>query len=120
MNDLQTSIFDPPDEIRHPAQNAVGQHRTNGPQTSIDAAKAIRPESGKQRMAVLSLLVDSGDVGMTRHEIAHFGVIALQSVCGRVAELVRADFAWVSKNKRRQGRSIVFATERGRKKAVGC
>ena len=67
--------------------------------TSIAAAEAIREMAGTLRCKVFVYIVEQGDRGATRQEIADALEMRIQTVCGRVGELLRMGLIW-------QGREI--------------
>ena len=61
-----------------------------GSETSREAALSVKKDVSRLHRLVLSALAASPD-GLTRHELAFITDLSLQSICGRVNELIRAD-----------------------------
>jgi hypothetical protein len=111
---LQDSLFDPVAPIDRVTQPRVGHHHRNASKTETNAAKAIVNVSGGQRRTILESIVKTGWIGHTRQEIADFNGILLQSVCGRVKELLDAGYIYETRRERNGG-AVLAATERGTK-----
>jgi len=75
---IQTTFLDNPPLPPH-----------NSTPTSVAAAEAIKPRAGTKRAAVLDDIRGQGIVGATREEISLRLNIKIQTVCGRVHELVK-------------------------------
>jgi hypothetical protein len=114
MNKLQDSLFDPATPIDRVTQPRAGHHHKNASKTEMNAAKAIVSVSGGIRRDVLEAIVNSGWVGITRQEISDFHDVLLQTVCGRVKELLDANYIYETRRER-NGRAVLAATERGTK-----
>lgn len=84
MKPFQPSLFDsqPRHRTRRPPHN--------GTPTSIAAAESIAPFTGAQASKVAEFIRSRGKQGATRQEIADGLQMRLQSVCGRVNELLRS------------------------------
>lgn len=76
--------------LSDPDEDTPGKARTDGQQTSRDAAYAITPKTGTQRRAVLDLVAASGAGGMIHLEMEHalHGKASPSSVRTRCSELV--------------------------------
>jgi hypothetical protein len=99
-----------------PTANADPSMRRPAPyqpasETSREAAHAIEPHAGTQRKAVYDELVRAGAGGRTRQEIADAIGMKLQSVCGRVSELISAGLAREPDGARRDKRQVVVARD---------
>lgn len=68
--------------------------------TSVAAAVAIDEMAGTQRYDVLCFIRENAGKGVTRQEIAVALELTLQSVCGRVGELIGQGFVWQGKETR--------------------
>lgn len=103
MTPIQDSLLDIPRGpwIRHDA-----------PATSRDAAKRLAPHCADQELDVLKAICESEN-GLTRLEIHIKHGIKLQSVCGRVKELVEKGFIEVTSD-RRNGGGVIIETTAGR------
>jgi hypothetical protein len=111
----QASLFTEPDgAITRLDQSRLGHHHRNASKTEMRAARAQVHVGAGRRRQVLQAIVASGDTGLTRQEVTDFHGILLQSVCGRVKELLDADFVFET-SRERQGRAVLCATERGRR-----
>lgn len=80
-----------------------------GSRTSEAAAVRIAPRVPTMREHVRLFLVSRGEYGATRQEIADALGMRLQSICGRVAELVERKQA-VATERRRESREVLIAT----------
>ena len=61
-----------------------------GSETSRQAALSIKKDVSRLQRLILAALAASPD-GLTRYELVFTTDLSLQSVCGRVNELIRAD-----------------------------
>lgn len=61
----------------------------NGTPTSRAAAESCEPQAGTDRRRVLDYVAGRGSEGATRDEIAAALQLKIQTVCGRVNDLVR-------------------------------
>jgi hypothetical protein len=101
----QPNLWDPP-----AAPRKRRRHRTAT--TSSDALDRVRPVRPRVRQIVLDTVRGYGP--MTRHEIADATGISLQSVCGRVAELMSSgeirEQVVAGRKIVRDGRHVLVAT----------
>lgn len=81
-----------------------------GSQTSEAAAVRVTPRGPTMRDHVRLYLVSRGAYGATRQEIADALGMRLQSVCGRVAELLERTQV-VATARRRDSREVLVAKE---------
>lgn len=115
MRALQDSLFDPAGPIDRVTQPRVGHHHRDATETERRAAQAQVALGGKRRLQVLKVIVDAGVAGVTRQEIADLYGIPIQSVCGRVKELLDGQFVVQSGTRERHGRRVLLASQRGRR-----
>ena len=108
----EESLFASPQPITRVDEVRAGLSHREPCQTEARAAVAIRPVSGKRRRQVMEIIAGAGFTGITRQEIADMHCIGIQSVCGRVKELIDGDYV-KQLDRERQGRSVLIATERG-------
>lgn len=108
----QASLFD--SDLRRVESPAVGKHHRDAKPTELRAAKKQVQLSGKRRLEVLKAIVSAD--GISRHDISDKFGIYLPTVCGRVRELL--DGGWVYEKGESQGRSLLFATDRGQRAAA--
>lgn len=99
---IQQRLFDETSERRFPPAQPV--------RTSIAAAEAIAEFAGTLRGRVYQHLVDRGQAGATRQEIADACGMKLQTVCGRVAELLAQHLIWEGDDTR-DGRRVIRIRE---------
>lgn len=81
-----------------------------GSQTSEAAAVRVTQRAPTMREHVRLYVVSRGQYGATRQEIADALGMRLQSVCGRVAELLER-MQVVATARRRESREVLVATE---------
>ena len=74
--------------------------------TSIAAAEAIREMAPTLRGKVYAYIVRQGEAGATRQEIADGLGMRLQTVCGRVGELLGQTLIWQG-TETREGRKVL-------------
>ena len=74
--------------------------------TSIAAAEAIAANGPTLRGKVYGYLVQCGQDGATRQEIADGLKMRLQTVCGRVSELLDQSLVWQG-SETREGRKVL-------------
>ena len=88
--------------------------------TSLEARAVVRPHVDDQIAHLSAALLAAGPVGLTRQELADVTGIKLQSVCGRVAKMLREEpvMCWepfergaAPKKRKRDGRTIVVHLE---------
>lgn len=79
----------------------------NGSPTSAVAAVAIKPRVGEMHRRIMAELEARGKRGATRQELADNLPMKLQTVCGRVNELIEWRRARELENERRNGRAVV-------------
>jgi predicted transcriptional regulator len=95
-----------------PAVTPVKRKRGRKAETSVDGLLGAVHKLPKQQRTVLEVLRSHGP--MTRHEIAAVCQLPLSSVCGRVAELMKAGSVRIQKIEtqfvRRDGRHVIEAT----------
>lgn len=106
------SLFRAPEPITRLEETRSGLSHREPCQTEAKAAVAIRPISGAKRRQVMEHIAAAGFTGITRQELADLYGIPIQSVCGRVKELIDGGFV-KQLDRERQGRSLLIATERG-------
>lgn len=96
-------------------------HR-NPTKTEAKAAVNMRPRSGTRRMTVLKFIVTAGFTGATRQEIADGTGLPIQSVCGRVHELIEGELVRRTERERiastGSAQEVLMATPRGRGQAA--
>lgn len=110
----QTGLFDPADPIARVSQPRVGHHHRNAKPTERAAAQRQVVVGAGRRRQVLEAIVGAGSTGLTRQELADWHGFLIQSVCGRVKELLEGKFVYETTRTRR-GRTVLVATERGTK-----
>ena len=111
MTIVQPSLFDVPAQRRAPYGGRAPAQRTSA--TSLAGAERIQPHAPRQRERVLAFVRTTGAVGATRTEIALATGIAINAVCGRVAELLhREDGRLVRTGRRRDGGEVLAAEGR--------
>lgn len=108
----EESLFRAPEPISRVDEVRAGFSHGEPCQTEARAAVAIRPVSGKKRRQVMEIIAAAGFTGITRQEIADLHGLPIQSVCGRVKELLDGGFVRVT-DRERHGRAVLCATERG-------
>lgn len=106
------SLFDVPRPITRVDEVRSGFSHREPCQTEARSAVAIRPVSGKKRRQVMEIIAATGFTGITRQEIADLHGLPIQSVCGRVKELIDGGFVRATEHER-HGRAVLIATERG-------
>lgn len=102
MRTEQPDLFDRPP--RRPHYPAVPGHR--GVDTQVAAAKRVDLHAPTARQRVLEHLIACG--GASREEVATAIGMKLQSVCGRMRELV-LDGKVIDSGIRREGRAVMRA-----------
>lgn len=102
MTNTQPTLFH---DMIHPPHNRSD--------TSKAAAERIAPEAPTMRAKVLNCIRGAGDRGITRQEIADALPMRIQTVCGRVGELLDSGEVYEVTDKRRDGRKILKATNLG-------
>lgn len=97
MATRQLNMFDA-QRSRDPLPGRAPPH--NRTETSRAAARAIEPQAGTKRAKVLAYVRIKGLCGATREEIAAGCRMPIQTVCGRVKELLDAGLLRESDTKR--------------------
>lgn len=116
-DDQQALLHAPPQPITRVEEVRSGFSHREPCQAEAAAAVAVRPISGATRKRVMEAIALAALNGRTRHEIAQRTGLSLQSVCGRVKELI--DGGFVEQTPRmRDGRHVLVSTLRGYR-AVG-
>ena len=99
----QLPLFD------NPQAPTASKSRQVSQQTKRDAYTTIQPNRCEQAAFVLRCIQEAGGEGITRKEIADRFAMKLQSVCGRVNELLKEDAPSVYQEGRRDGAAVLFA-----------
>jgi len=98
---------------REPAKRYAVPPAAPGSRTSEAAAVRVTRRAPTMREHVRLYLVSRGDYGATRQEIADALGMRLQSVCGRVAELLERTQAVATERRRESREVLIAATEAG-------
>src|SRR5574337_1033049 len=110
MTAAQGSLFDVPARPRRQPYGGRPPAQASSP-TSVAGAERVRPHAPRQRERVLEAVRAAGAWGLTRQEIAHATGIAINAVCGRVAELLHPADARLTRTGRRRAGGEVLAAE---------
>jgi len=95
---------------REPAKRYAVPPAAPASRTSEAAAVQVTRRAPTMREHVRLYLVSRGEYGATRQEIADALGMRLQSVCGRVAELLERTHV-VATERRRESREVLVATQ---------